>query len=177
MDNFSDGLHSVETIVGVLFGLFLSVLAIVSGIQALIKLNKSKKADFTGSVANSENQMGKQSFSVGLTIVLWGLFVYGIYIIAGNINYNLNSENYSKSLETFTDNIIYYTHFCFFGVSAVIMIITGIYRHFKMAKQQALIPEAQIQEFLKEKKSNQVMIAFDGVMLFVTVVVFIFNFL
>lgn len=177
MDNFSDGLHSVETIVGVLFGLFLSVLAIVSGIQALIKLNKSKKADFMGGVANSENQTVKPTFSVITTILFWGLFVYGIYIIAGNINYNLNSENYSRSLETITDNIIYYTHFCFFGVSAIIMIITGIYRHFKMAKQQALIPEAQVQEFLKGKKSNQVMIAFGGVILLVTVVVFIFNFL
>lgn len=149
----------------------------MTGIQNLFKINKSKKADFTGSGANSENQMGKPAFSLGLTIVLWGLFIYGIYIIAGNINYNLNSENYSYALATITDNIIYYTHFCFFGVSAVVMIITGIYRHFKMAKQQALIPEAQIQEFLKEKKSNQVMIAFGGVILSVTVVVFIFNFL
>lgn len=176
MDNFSDGLHSVETIIGVLFGVFLSVLAIVTGIQNLIKINKSKKADFMGKGENSENQMGKPAFSVGLTIVLWGLFVYGIYIIAGNINYNLNSKNYSESLESITDYIIYYTHFCFFGISAIIMIITGIYRHFKMAKQQALIPEAELQGFLNEKKNNQIMIAFGVVMLFLTVIVFILNF-
>lgn len=175
MDNFSDGLRSVETVIGVLFGIFLSVLAIVSGIQALVKLNKRKKTDFTGGAANSEKQMGKQSFSAGLTIVLWGLFVYGIYIIAGNINYNLNSENYSESLQNITDCIIYYTHFCFFGVSAVIMIITGIYRHFKMAKQQALIPESGLQGFLKEKKSNQIMTAFGVVILFATVAILIYN--
>lgn len=176
MDNFSDGLHSVETIVGVLFGIFLSVLAIVAGIQSLIKLSKSKKDNFTGSAANSQNQMSKPTFSVITTILFWGLFVYGIYIIAGNINYNLNSENYSKWLETITDNIIYYTHFCFFGISAVIMIITGIYRHFKMAKQQALIPETGLQDFLKEKKSNHIMTAFGVVLLFVTVILFILNF-
>lgn len=176
MDNFSDSLHSVETVIGVLFGIFLSVLAIVSGIQSLIKINKSKSADFTSSGANSENQIGKPAFSVGRTIVLWGLFVYGIYIIAGNINYNLSSENYSERLQNITDCIIYCTHFCFFGVSAVIMIITGIYRHFKMAKQQVLIPEAGLPGFLNEKKSNQIMTAFGVVILFITVILFILNF-
>lgn len=166
MSNFSDGLRSFETIVGILFGIFLSILAIVAGINSLIKLNKSKKADFMGS---------KPTFSVITTILIWGLLVYGIYIIAGNINYSPDSGTYSESLEKITDNIMYYTHFCFFGVSAIIMIITGIYRHYKMAKQQALIPEAQLQEFLNEKKSNQTMVALGAVILFFTIIIFICN--
>lgn len=165
MSNFSDGLRSFETIVGILFGIFLSVLAIVTGIKSLIKL-KSKKADFMGS---------KPTFSVITTILIWGLFVYGIYIIAGNINYSPDSGTYYESLEAITDNIMYYAHFCFFGVSSIIMIITGIYRHYKMAKQQALIPEAQLQEFLNEKKSNQTMVASGAVIFFLTIIIFICN--
>ena len=175
MSNFSDGLRFFETIVGVLFGIFLSVLAIVAGIKSLIKLNKSKKADFVGDTANSEQQISKPAFSVITTILIWGLFVYGIYIIAGNINYSPNSGTYSESLEVITDNIMYYTHFCFFGVSAIIMIITGIYRHFKMVKQHALIPEAQLQEFLNEKKSNQTMVALGAVIFFLTIILLIYN--
>lgn len=175
MSNFSDGLRSFETIVGILFGIFLSVLAIVAGIKSLIKLNKSKKADFIGSVANSEEQIQKPTFSVITAILVWGLFVYGIYIIAGNINYSPDSGTYSERLEKITDNIMYYTHFCFFGISAIIMIITGIYRHFKMAKQQALIPEAQLQEFLNEKKSNQTMTALGAVILFLTIIILVYN--
>lgn len=166
MSNFSDGLRSFETIVGVLFGIFLSVLAIVAGIKSLIKLNKSKKADFMGN---------KPTFSVITTIFIWGLFVYGIYIIAGNINYNPDSVTYSERLEVITDNIMYYTHFCFFGISAIIMIITGIYRHFKMAKQQALIPETQLQEFSNEKKSNQTMTALGAVIFFLTIIILVYN--
>ncbi|MCM1082802.1 MAG: hypothetical protein NC393_03790 [Clostridium sp.] len=161
----------VETILGVLFGIFLSVLAIVGGIQSLIKLNKSKKADFMSDAANSGEQIKKPAFSVIRTILFWGLFIYGIYIIVGNINYGLNSDFYSERLESLTDNIMYYTHFCFFGVSAIIMITTGIYRHLKMAKQQTLIPEAQLQTYLNEKKSNQIMIAFGVVMLLATVLI------
>lgn len=175
MNNFSDSIHSFETIVGVLFGIFLSVLAIAGGIQPLIKLKKSKKADFMDGAANSEEQIQKPSFSVIRTILFWGLFAYGIYIIAGNINYGLNSGAYSERLEKITDNIMYYTHFCFFGISAIIMIITGIYRHFKMAKQKALIPEVQLQEYLNGKKSNQIMVAFGAVILFLTIIMLIYN--
>lgn len=176
MNNFSNGIRSFETIVGVLFGIFLSVLAIVGGTKSLIKLNKNKKNDFMGGAANSEEQIRKPTFSVITTILLWGLFVYGIYIIAGNINYSLDSGTDSERLEKITDNIMYYTHFCFFGISAIIMIITGIYRNFKMAKQQALIPEAQLQEYLNEKKSSQIMAAFGAVILFLTIIIFIYNF-
>lgn len=175
MNNFSNGVRSFETIVGVLFGIFLSVLAIVAGIQSLIRLNKSKKTDLLDNTANSEQQIRKPAFSVITTILIWGLFVYGIYIIAGNINYSPDSGTYSESLEKITDNIMYYTHFCFFGVSAIIMMITGIYRHFKMAKHQALIPKAQLQEFLDEKKSNQIMVASGAVILFLTIILLIYN--
>lgn len=153
MSNFSDGLRSFETIVGVLFGIFLSVLAIVAGIKSLIKLNKSKKADFMGNTANSEDQIRKPAFSVITTILIWGLFVYGIYIIAGNINYNPDSVTYSERLEVITDNIMYYTHFCFFGISAIIMIITGIYRHFKMAKHRHLYLKLNYRNFQTRKKA------------------------
>lgn len=168
-------IHIVETILGVIFGAFLSVLAIVGAIQFLIKLRKSKKDDFVGGVENSNEQGRKPVFSVGLTIIMWGLFIYGIYIIAGNINYNLNPENYSGRLATINDSIMYYTHFIFFSVSAIIMIITGIYRYSKMAKQQALIPEAQLQTYLDRKKETKSMIAFGAVILCVTTVILIYN--
>ncbi|MCM1273279.1 MAG: hypothetical protein NC225_10270 [Clostridium sp.] len=168
-------INLIETIIGVLFGITLSVTAIVGGIQTLVKLKKSKKADFMGGAVNSEEEPKKTAFSVILTIIYWGIFIYGIYIIAGNINYSFNSEFYSEKLEELTDNIMYYTHFCFFGVSAIIMIITGIYRQLKMVKQQALIPEAQLQTYLNEKKNNQIMLACGAVILLVTIVILVYN--
>ncbi|MDE6024760.1 MAG: hypothetical protein K2G45_04835 [Lachnospiraceae bacterium] len=175
MDNFSDDLHFFETIIGVLFGILLSVCAIVQGIKSLIKLNKSKKADFMGSAANSDEQTKKPTFSdiIITTILLWGVFVFGIYIIAGNINYSLNPRTYSEELDKITHSIMHYAPFCFFSISAIIMIITGIYRHFKMAKQQALIPESQLQDFFNKKKNNQIMTVLGAVILFVIILIFI----